>query len=85
MSDQTCNGYTNWDTWILVLYSDNTEWIYDQKIAQFDSMIEDEEDTFSTKRRRFSVRTTVFLWHAQMNQNSTVAKLTGLILRKPGP
>ena len=52
MADQTCNGYTNWDTWILALYSDNTEWIYDQKIAQFDSMIEDEEDTFSSEEAK---------------------------------
>jgi len=27
----TCNGYTNWDTFIVCLYSDNEECFYDLK------------------------------------------------------
>jgi len=39
MTDNTCNGYTNWDTFIVCLYSDNEERLYNTKIVEIDKLI----------------------------------------------
>ena len=40
MSDRTCCGYTNWDTFIVVMYSDNYSVINSQKLSFFDNLID---------------------------------------------
>jgi len=55
MPDNTCNGYTNWDTFIVCLYSDNEQHLYDLKQDMFKRSSNHDEIT-AARARHFADR-----------------------------
>ena len=50
MEDLTCNGYTNYSTWLLALYSDQERDIYNLKQDMFTSFSDIDNDIITPKR-----------------------------------